>query len=129
MKPAHCRVFTKPRLSTSTMAEKTLGKQMALDFLEAPAPTRKDRGYRVCKDAWIELQWVYLDRRFDHLIFLSQPHACFYQAVSCRHVRELIREANKTKETFENFIDIGSGKRKRHASMLNHAVFQKNNWR
>jgi SAM-dependent methyltransferase len=40
---------------------------------------------------------------------LSQPHSCFYQAVSCRHVRELIREGTRTIGAFENFVDIGSG--------------------
>lgn len=42
----------------------------------------------------------------------SRSHACFYQAISCKHVRELIDEAMKTNDAYDNFIDLGSGKGK-----------------
>jgi SAM-dependent methyltransferase len=42
----------------------------------------------------------------------SQTHACFYQAIMCSHIRELMREAIKTGIAFENFVDLGSGKGK-----------------
>jgi len=42
----------------------------------------------------------------------SRDHACFYQAIKCAHIKELIEEARKTDILFENFIDIGSGKGK-----------------
>lgn len=42
----------------------------------------------------------------------SRDHACFYQAIKCTHIKELIEEARKTDIAFENFIDIGSGKGK-----------------
>jgi SAM-dependent methyltransferase len=42
----------------------------------------------------------------------SKPHATFYQAVECRSLRELLREARKTGFKFDYFVDIGSGKGK-----------------
>ncbi len=42
----------------------------------------------------------------------SQSDATAYQAVWCRNIRELLAEAKKTGHSFENFIDIGSGKGK-----------------
>jgi len=42
----------------------------------------------------------------------SVSHASAYQAVWCRHLRELFREARKTGDKFEYFIDVGSGKGK-----------------
>jgi SAM-dependent methyltransferase len=42
----------------------------------------------------------------------SQGHASSYQAVWCRNVRTLIKEATKGGERFDYFVDIGSGKGK-----------------
>lgn len=42
----------------------------------------------------------------------SQNHASCYQAIRCVHIRELLKEARKTGLTFDNFIDLGSGKGK-----------------
>jgi SAM-dependent methyltransferase len=42
----------------------------------------------------------------------SKRHATFYQAVECRSLRELLREATKTGFNFGYFVDIGSGKGK-----------------
>jgi SAM-dependent methyltransferase len=42
----------------------------------------------------------------------SLSHATAYQAVWCRNLRELFKEANKTGYDFEIFVDIGSGKGK-----------------
>jgi SAM-dependent methyltransferase len=42
----------------------------------------------------------------------SKSNATFYQAVECRSLRELLREARKTGFKFDYFVDIGSGKGK-----------------
>jgi hypothetical protein len=43
---------------------------------------------------------------------ISATHATFYQAVWCRNMRKLFREAKKNPLALTNFIDIGSGKGK-----------------
>lgn len=43
---------------------------------------------------------------------ISATHATSYQAVWCRNMRKLFREAKKTQLALANFIDIGSGKGK-----------------
>jgi len=42
----------------------------------------------------------------------SLPHATAYNAVWCRNLRELFREARKTGVAFRNFVDVGAGKGK-----------------
>jgi SAM-dependent methyltransferase len=51
----------------------------------------------------------------EHLVStntVSLPHATAYNAVWCRNLRELFREARKTGIDFRNFIDVGAGKGK-----------------
>jgi SAM-dependent methyltransferase len=42
----------------------------------------------------------------------SLQHATAYNAVWCRNLRELFREARKTGIEFHNFVDVGAGKGK-----------------
>lgn len=44
--------------------------------------------------------------------FTTKSHAVEYRPVYTRNLRELFNEAEKTGYSFENFIDIGSGKGK-----------------
>jgi 16S rRNA G966 N2-methylase RsmD len=44
--------------------------------------------------------------------FTTKSHAVEYRPVYTRNLRELFNESQKTAYTFENFIDIGSGKGK-----------------
>lgn len=39
-------------------------------------------------------------------------HATFYQPITCRNLKLIFKEATKTQITFDQFIDIGSGKGK-----------------
>lgn len=52
------------------------------------------------------------------------PHATSYQAVWCRNVRELLREAARTGFALRSFVDLGSGKGKACFYAARHGSFE-----